>query len=53
MESIKSENLSFKYPNADCKTLKNISFAVNSGEFVLVCGKSGCGKISFQQSFIF
>ncbi len=44
MESFKVENLSFTYPDRCDKTLENISFTVNQGEFVLVCGKSGCGK---------
>ena len=44
MESFKVENLSFSYPNRCDKALKDINFAVNQGEFVLLCGKSGCGK---------
>lgn len=44
MESIRCENLNFAYPNCGDKTLHNINFTVNQGEFVLICGKSGCGK---------
>ena len=44
MESFKVENLSFTYPNREEKALENINFTVNRGEFVLLCGKSGCGK---------
>ncbi len=44
MESFKVENLSFTYPNKTGKTLDNINFTVNQGEFVLLCGRSGCGK---------
>ena len=44
MESIRIENLSFTYPGKDDAALKNINFAVKQGEFVLICGKSGCGK---------
>ena len=44
MESFKIENLSFTYPNKTDNTLNNINFTVNQGEFVLLCGKSGCGK---------
>ena len=44
MESFKVENLSFTYPNRKDKVLDNISFSVKQGEFVLLCGKSGCGK---------
>ncbi len=44
MESFKVENLSFSYPDRDNMALANINFTVNQGEFVVVCGKSGCGK---------
>ncbi len=44
MEIFKVENLSFSYPSGCGKVLENISFTVNKGEFVLLCGKSGCGK---------
>ena len=44
MESISIKNLSFTYPNKTDKALENINFTVNQGEFVLVFGKSGCGK---------
>ncbi len=44
MENFKIENLSFTYPEREDKALDNINISVNQGEFVLVCGKSGCGK---------
>ena len=44
MESFKVENLSFTYPDRCDKVLENINFTVNQGEFVLLCGRSGCGK---------
>ncbi len=44
MESFKVENLSFTYPNMAHKTLDNINFSVKKGEFILICGQSGCGK---------
>ena len=44
MESFKVENLSFCYPDRQEKALKDITFTVKEGEFVLLCGKSGCGK---------
>lgn len=44
MESFKVENLSFTYPNRSDKTLDDINFTINQGEFILICGKSGCGK---------
>ena len=47
MESFKVENLSFTYPARCDMTLNSINFTVNQGEFVLLCGKSGCGKTTF------
>ena len=44
MESFKIENLSFSYPNRCDKALEDMNFTINQGEFVLLCGKSGCGK---------
>lgn len=44
MECYKIENLNFKYPNNSENALCNINITINSGEFVLLCGKSGCGK---------
>ncbi len=44
MECFKVENLSFTYPERINNALENINFTVNQGEFVLICGKSGCGK---------
>lgn len=44
MESYKIENLSFAYPNRESKALDNICLTIEQGEFVTLCGKSGCGK---------
>ncbi len=44
MESIKIENLSFMYPDREVKALNNINLEIKKGEFVCLCGKSGCGK---------
>lgn len=44
MEIFKVENLSFTYPERIDKALEDINFTLNQGEFVLLCGKSGCGK---------
>lgn len=44
MEQYKIENLSFRYPSRGENALKNINLSVNCGEFVTLCGKSGCGK---------
>lgn len=47
MESYQIENLTFKYPGAKNAALNNITLKIGLGEFVTVCGKSGCGKSTF------
>ena len=44
MEIYKINNLSFKYPGKDEYAIKNINLTINSGEFICICGESGCGK---------
>jgi len=44
MESFKIENLSFTYPDRGVRALDNINLTVGQGEFLLIFGKSGCGK---------
>lgn len=44
MESFTLRNVSFTYPNRTEKTLSDINLSVQTGEFVTVCGASGCGK---------
>ncbi len=44
MEIYKIENLSFAYPEERRWAIENINLSINRGEFVTVCGKSGCGK---------
>lgn len=41
---IKFDKVSFKYDNSAEGCLNNISFNINKGECVLLCGESGCGK---------
>lgn len=43
MEAYKLTGVSFKYPNGKA-ALNNIDAVFKKGEFVTVCGKSGCGK---------
>lgn len=47
MEVFKINNLEFFYPEQSKPTLRGINLTVNSGEFVVICGKSGCGKSTF------
>ena len=44
MEIFKIENLSFSYPLCGEKAVDSISFSVNSGDFVTICGGTGSGK---------
>lgn len=41
---IETNNLKFKYNSLDNVALNNVSFNINKGECVVLCGKSGCGK---------
>jgi len=47
VESFKIKNLSFTYPGRKNKALDNINISINQGEFITLCGKSGCGKTTF------
>lgn len=44
MEILTLKNLSFSYPESDRKAIENISLSVREGEFIVICGRSGCGK---------
>lgn len=44
VDTIEFDNVSFKYPNTDNKTLNNISFKVNKGENIAIIGENGAGK---------
>lgn len=38
------EDLNFAYPRTEKKALDHLSLSIRRGEFVVVCGQSGCGK---------
>ncbi len=44
MEQIAVKNLSFSYPLGQKKALDGINLSVERGEFIILCGRSGCGK---------
>ena len=44
MEILKVENLNFTYPQTASPAIRKLSFSVNKGEFVTVCGSTGSGK---------
>ncbi len=47
MAQIEIKDLSFKYKVSDKQSLKNVSLSIEKGQFIVVCGKSGCGKTTF------
>lgn len=47
MEILQIKDLSFSYPKSDTKALDGLNISVKKGEFVLLCGASGCGKTTF------
>ena len=44
MALVSVENLSFTYAGASSAALRDVSFAVEAGEFAAICGPTGCGK---------
>lgn len=44
MEVFKIENLGFTYTLTGKRALEDVALTVHKGEFVVICGKSGCGK---------
>ena len=45
------EELTFRYPEAPHDALRDVSVAIEPGQFVLVCGQSGCGKTTLLRQF--
>ena len=44
MEMFEVKNLSFSYPSLEKNTLSDVSFSVERGEFIALCGATGSGK---------
>ena len=44
MEIISCSHVNFAYPGCEEDVLKDVSFSIRRSEFVVLCGKSGCGK---------
>ena len=44
MARFQIQNLSFSYPGCPRNALEEVSLTIEPGEYVLLCGRSGCGK---------
>ncbi|MED3655035.1 energy-coupling factor transporter ATPase [Heyndrickxia sporothermodurans] len=44
MALLEAKNISFHYPEERSPALDNVSFYVNEGDFIVLCGASGSGK---------
>lgn len=44
MAQLEFQEVSFRYPEGERAVLQEVSFQLERGEFVLLCGASGCGK---------
>lgn len=44
MELLRVQNLTFSYPESLKKAINDISFTLNKGDFILLCGKTSSGK---------
>ncbi|MDO4262117.1 MAG: energy-coupling factor transporter ATPase [Eubacteriales bacterium] len=44
MALLRFDQVSFAYPEAGRRALDKVSFSMEEGEYIVVCGESGCGK---------
>lgn len=44
MALLRFDKVSFAYPDAKMRALDQVSFSMEEGEYLVVCGESGCGK---------
>lgn len=49
MEVFKLTDVSFNFPEEDWQVLKTINLTVNEGEFIVLCGPTGCGKTTLME----
>lgn len=51
MPIIETKNLTYAYPGAAKPSIKEVTIAIEKGEFVLITGPSGCGKTTLCRCF--
>lgn len=51
MEILAAKDLSFTYPKSPRKALDSVSFSVDEGDFVCLCGTTGSGKSTLLRLF--
>lgn len=51
MAQLKVEDLEFYYPESQEAALKKINLEIDEGDFIVFCGKSGCGKTTLLRHF--
>ena len=49
---ISFQNFSFRYEESKDFTLRGIDMTVQTGEFILLTGRSGCGKTTLIRSLL-
>lgn len=47
MGAYKIKGLTFLYPESDKKALNDLNIEIENGDFIVICGRSGCGKSTF------
>lgn len=52
MEIYRIKNLTFTYPESIHPALDNVDITINKGEWLLICGKSGCGKTTLLKHLV-
>ncbi len=48
---LKTEHLTFAYPEQAANALSDVSLELRRGDFVVLCGPSGCGKTTLLRQF--
>ncbi len=47
METIAFKGVTFTYPGCEKPALSDVTLSMGNSEFIVLCGKSGCGKSTF------